>query len=118
MTENRPPIAPPEQLRKALGIYKVMAIASGVALFILLVVMYLRYGRNEPQFSKIWSPIHGAIYFGYAVSIANLGFKAGWPLMRMVTNMLTGFVPFLPFVAEPRVAKDVEALIASREAGR
>ena len=37
------------------------------------------------------------------ISIANLGFKVGWGLPRMVLTMLSGFVPVLPFVVERRV---------------
>ena len=59
--------------------------------------------------SAAWSPIHGLIYFVYVVAIANLGFKVGWSLPRMVLTMLTGFVPVLPFVVERRVTREVEA---------
>lgn len=129
MTDQpRPPARPgprpgatttPAQLRGALKAYRVMAITSGIALFILVGAMILRYGppQNE-SFSRVWSPIHGAIYFAYAVSIGNLALKAKWPLLRMVGNMLTGFVPVLPFIAEPRVAHDTLAKIADLEAGR
>ena len=68
--------------------------------------------RRTPTFSAVWSPIHGVIYMAYAASIANLGFTAGWSLKRMVLNMLTGFVPVLPFVAERRVTADTEARLA------
>jgi hypothetical protein len=48
----------------------------------------------------------------YAGAIANLGLKSGWGLKRIVLNLLTGFVPILPFVAERRVTASTEALLS------
>ena len=47
-----------------------------------------------------------------AASIANLGLKSAWSLKRIVLNLLTGFVPILPFVAEARVTRSTEALLS------
>ncbi len=105
--------ARPTAIRRALQLYRVMAIIAGLALFVLLAAMYVKYvSPKNPTFSSLWSPIHGVLYMAYAASIANLGLKAGWSLGRMVRNMLTGFVPILPFVAERRVAADTEALLS------
>lgn len=105
-------LAKPRQIRTALSIYRVMAFIAGVALVILLVAMFLRYGppQNETV-SKVWSPIHGFLYMGYAAAIANLGLKAGWSLTRIVLNLLTGFVPVLPWIAEARVTRETEAML-------
>lgn len=110
-------LATPAQLRTALSAYKVMAIVAGVAMLVLIVEMTMKYGMDQNNFlTKNWSYIHGFLYMTFAASIANLGFKAAWPLTRIVGNMLTGFVPFLPFVAEPRVRRDTEELISRVEA--
>jgi len=69
-------------------------------------------GFGRGGLSAAWSPIHGLIYFVYVISIANLGFKVGWSLPRMVLTMLSGFVPVLPFVVERRVRREVEGRIA------
>ena len=107
--------ASPDDIRRALRIYRVLAIIAGLALFVLLAAIFIKYvAPKNPAFSAIWSPIHGVIYMAYAASIANLGFKSGWDLKRMALNMLTGFVPILPFVAERRVTASTEALLAGR----
>jgi integral membrane protein len=106
-------LAKPAQIRSALRFYRVMAVIAGLALFVLLAAMFVKYGPPQnPSFSAIWSPIHGVIYFLYAISIANLGFKSAWGLKRIVLNLLTGFVPILPFVAEARVTRSTEALLS------
>jgi integral membrane protein len=106
------PIRDVEGARKALSFFRVMAFAAGVALFILIVIIILNGGFGRGGLSAAWSPIHGVIYFVYVISIANLGFKVGWSLPRMVLTMMSGFVPVLPFVVEHRVHREVEGRIA------
>jgi integral membrane protein len=106
-------MAKPAQIRSALRFYRVMAIIAGIALFVLIAAMFVKYGPPQnPSFSAVWSPIHGLIYLVYAASIANLGLKSAWSLKRIVLNLLTGFVPVLPFVAEARVTRSTEALLS------
>jgi len=83
-------LAKPLQLRKALGIYRVMAIVAGIALFILVVEMIMKYGMSQKNFfTDNWSYIHGFIYMGYAASIANLGLKSAWGVKRIVLHLLS-----------------------------
>jgi integral membrane protein len=102
-------IKDPASTAKALSFFKVMAVLSGLALFVLIGIIIVNGGFGRGGASSVWSPIHGTIYFIYVVSIANLGFKVGWSLPKMVGIMLTGFVPLLPFWAERRFAAEVEA---------
>ena len=77
-------LAKPLQIRRALGIYRVLAIVAGIALFILVVEMVMKYGMHQENFfTKNWSYIHGFIYMAYAASIANLGLKVAWPMLRL-----------------------------------
>jgi integral membrane protein len=105
--------AKPLQIRKALGIYRVMAIVAGIALFILVVEMVMKYGMHQENFfTKNWSYIHGFIYMAYAASIANLGLKVAWPMLRIVVNLLSGFVPLAPFFAERKITAETEAILS------
>ncbi len=106
-------MAKPAQIRTALTIYRVMAIVAGIALFILVTEMVMKYGFKQDNFlTENWSYIHGFIYMGFAASVANLGLKLAWPLKRIVLNLLSGFVPVLPWIAEHRNTKQVRALLA------
>src|SRR5665811_1159568 len=109
MSEQVRPISDVAAARKALQFFKVMAITAGCALFVLIAIIVINggFGRGGP--SAVWSPIHGAIFFVFVLSIANLGFKVGWGLPRMILTMMSGFVPVLPFIVEGRVAREVEA---------
>ncbi len=106
-------LAKPTQIRQALGIYRGMAMVAGVALFVLLAEMVLKYGFHQDNwFTRNWSYVHGFIYMVYAGSIANLGLKLAWPLQRIVLHLLSGFVPVAPFVAERRVTAETKAVLA------
>lgn len=106
-------LAKPLQIRKALGIYRVLAIVAGIALFILVVEMVMKYGMHQENwFTKNWSYIHGFIYMGYAAAIANLGLKSAWGVKRIVLHLLSGFVPLVPFFAERRVTAETTALLS------
>ena len=105
-------MAKPKQIRTALNIYRVMAIIAGIALFILIAEMIMKYGFDQENFlTENWSYIHGFIYMAFAVSVANLGVKAAWGLKRIILNLLAGFVPILPWVAEHRNTQDVNAML-------
>lgn len=115
MSEQVRPIRDVAAARKALGLFKMMAITAGCALFVLIGIIVINGGFGKGGASVVWSPIHGAIYFGYVVSIANLGFTVGWSLPRMVLIMMSGFVPVLPFIVERRVAREVEGRLVASE---
>ena len=112
MSEQVRPVRDLAAARKALAFFKVMAIAAGCALFVLVVIIAVNGGFGKGGASAVWSPIHGLIYFVFVLSIANLGFKVGWSLPRMILTMLSGFVPVLPFIVERKVAREVEAQLA------
>ncbi|MGO4361825.1 DUF3817 domain-containing protein [Terrabacter sp. RAF57] len=106
-------LAKPQQIRSALSIYRVLATVAGIALFVLILEMVMKYVFKQTNvLTEYWSPIHGIIYFAYAVSVANLGLKAAWGPVRIVKNLLAGFVPVVPWIAERRNTVQTEALLA------
>lgn len=114
-TQTRGPIRDREAARKALTFFKVMAFIVGVGLLVLVVEIVLEYGtsmKGEQNPLHWWPQPHGFIYMVYLVATANLGFKVGWSLARMVGVMLAGCVPFLSFWVERRVAGEVEGRLA------
>lgn len=105
-------LAKPQQIRTALSIYRVLAIIAGIALFILIAEMVMKYGFDQDNLlTRYWSPVHGVIYMAYAASVANLGVKAGWDLMRIVLNLFAGFVPVLPWLQERKNTAEVNAML-------
>jgi integral membrane protein len=104
-------IRDPQAAHKALTFFKVMAFIVGVGLLVLVAEMVLRYGFQNHALDW-WPQPHGFIYMVYLVATANLGFKVGWGLGKMVLVMLAGCVPFLSFWVERSVASEVEGQLA------
>ncbi|MCA0179778.1 MAG: DUF3817 domain-containing protein [Actinobacteria bacterium] len=91
------------KLASAVKFFEVMAFIVGIGLLVLVAEMILRYGFENHALDW-WPQPHGFLYLLYVVATANLGFKAGWSLPKMVLIMLAGCVPFLSFVVERKVA--------------
>jgi integral membrane protein len=106
-------LAKPKQIRSALSLYRVLAIVAGIALFVLILEMVMKYAFKQTNvLTQYWSPVHGVIYMAYAASVANLGIKAAWGMVRIVKNLLAGFVPVVPWIAERRNTAQTKALLA------
>lgn len=110
--DSSPVYASAEEISKALRFFKIMAFVVGIGLLVLVVEMVLSYGaglkgKDNPLWW--WPQPHGFLYIVYVAATANLGFKAGWSLPKMVGIMLAGCVPFLSFWVERKVAAEFAA---------
>ncbi|MCW2613948.1 MAG: hypothetical protein JWN08_942 [Frankiales bacterium] len=101
-------------MRAALLRYRVMANVVGVVLVVfILIAVPVRYVGGEPAMSETISPIHGFLYVVYLGITIDLARRVGWTLKRTVLVMLAGTVPFLSFVVERRMTRDVVARAAA-----
>ncbi len=98
----------------ALTFFKVMAIVVGIGLLVLVTEMVFSYvlgwngepgNRSNPL--AWWPQPHGFLFILYVIATANLGFKVGWSLPRMIGIMLAGCVPLFSFWVERRVAAEL-----------
>lgn len=106
-------ITHPEAVAKALTFFKWAAITAGLAMFILIAEMVLKYGFDNPVLTW-WSPVHGLIFMVLVAATTNLGFKVGWSLTRIGLILLGSCIPFVAFIIEQRVAREIEPLIADK----
>ena len=104
------PITDPKA-RGAFTFFKVMAFLVGIGLLVLVLEMVLHYGFDNNALDW-WPQPHGFLYMIYLAATANLGFKVGWSLPKMVGIMLAGCIPFLSFVVERRVAGGIAPRLA------
>ncbi len=105
------PVADPRSIATALTFFRVTAVIAGVAMFILILEMVLKYGMGNDVLAW-WSPVHGVIFMVFAVATANLGFKINWSVGRMIIILLLACIPFVAFVEERRVVTEVTPLTA------
>ncbi|MDA8274095.1 MAG: DUF3817 domain-containing protein [Actinomycetota bacterium] len=95
-------------LRRALARYRVMAYVVGTMLFLLVfVAIPLQYAANIPQVAVVVAPLHGYLYIVYLITGADLARKAHWRLGRIVLVVAAGFVPFVAFIVEHRVTRQM-----------
>jgi len=101
--------------------YRVMAVIVGTALLALTAIVICQYplgmksAMQTPE--KIVAPVHGYLYLVYLITAADLARRAHWRVGRIVLVVCSGFVPFLAFVIEHRVTKQMRAEWEAEAAG-
>ena len=73
----------------------------------------LQLTRNQQKPVEIFGTIHGYGYLLYLITAADLGWRARWSLVRTVLVLLAGTIPFMSFVAEHIVTRDLRAAEAA-----
>ncbi len=106
--------------------FRVMAYVTGVVLataFVWLVVgrLFLDYGNADARpalYGYLWIA-HGWLYFLYLITGVDLAFRVRYSVVRTLGILLAGTIPFMSFVAEHYVRKDVTAkgLLEERPVG-
>ena len=141
-----PKLATFPAIRAALRFYKIASVITGVMLLLLCTEMILKYTpiRLElfafgPQGFLHLAPVvegpdglestgegfnvslgilvaHGWFYVVYLFACFRVWSLMRWGFVRFVTLALGGIVPLLSFFMEARVAREVRAYLAEREA--
>jgi integral membrane protein len=96
--------------------YRVMAYVTGVVLataFIWLVLGRVFWDYGDPDarpalYGYLWLA-HGWLYFIYLITGVDLAFRVRYSVLRTVGVLIAGTVPFMSFVAEHYVHKDIKA---------
>lgn len=88
--------------------YRVMAWVTGVMLLALCFSVYLQLGpaQNDKPV-QIFGTAHGYLYLLYLIVATDLAWRARWSLVKTVLVLLAGTVPFMSFVAEHVVMRDL-----------
>ncbi|OHV33037.1 hypothetical protein BCD49_28240 [Pseudofrankia sp. EUN1h] len=101
-------------MAKALTRYRALAYIVGVVLVTLvLVAVPLKYAADTPQLVQTIGPIHGVLYIVYLLVTFDLATKTRLPFRRTVLVMLAGTIPFVSFIAERSVTREVRARLAA-----
>ncbi len=94
--------------------YKAMAYIVGTALAILTFVALpweylLGHGKSALTIAA-WTA-HGWLFPIYLIATFMLSLKLRWSLSKTAIIMVAGTIPLMSFVAEKRVAREVEPLL-------
>ncbi|AXH36690.1 DUF3817 domain-containing protein [Humibacter sp. BT305] len=126
------------RIRRAVTFYRVASIITGVLLLLLCTEMILKYtpiglelelGGAQGFLALVPAGtvtavnlstgvliVHGWFYVVYLASDIHLWSLMRWPFTRFVLIALGGVIPFLSFFLEARIAREVTAYLAEREA--
>ncbi len=89
--------------------YRVMTFIVGSALIVLVFIgVPLQVWGHFSLVAKVEGTIHGYLYLLYLFSAADVARRAHWRLGRILAVVLSGFVPFLAFIVEHRVYRQMQ----------
>ncbi len=95
-------------IRTALLAYRVAAWVTGTGLLVLvLVAMPLKYLADQGRPVAIVGMLHGFLYMAYVVCTLILAERCRWKPLQALLVALAGTIPFVSFIAERRVTKQV-----------
>ena len=103
-------------MKGAFLLYRVMAYITGGVLataFVWLIIgrLFLDYSNPEARpavYGFLWLA-HGWLYFLYLITGVDLAFRVRYGVLKMVGILIAGTVPFMSFVSEGLVHKDLRA---------
>ncbi len=97
----------------ALKRFRIIAWVVGVMLLVLLFVAFpLHHFANKPQLSSVVGPLHGFLFVIYLLAALDLAVRLKWNPVRAVLIMISGTIPFMSFIAERVVTRQVTALLS------
>ena len=89
--------------------YRVLANVVGVLMVLLTAGFVLHYGFGDARLSHLVALPHGYLYFVYVIVSFLLSRRLQLPMSRTLLVLLAGLVPFLTFVVERRLTRDITA---------
>ena len=98
-----------EDFAKQWMFYRIMALVVGTVLLVLSIFLIsVRVLENpEPSFYGAAWMAHGYLFPIYVVATFMLSTKLKWSFSKTILIMLAGTIPFMSFLTERRVAKEV-----------
>ena len=95
-------------MNRLLLAYRVLANVVGVLLVILVFVgIPLNHLADQPIVSQVVAPLHGYLYLIYVIVSFLLSRQLRLGMPRTLLVLLAGLVPFLTFIVERRLVRDV-----------
>jgi integral membrane protein len=98
-----------DEFAKQWMFYRIMAVVVGSVLlpltFLFIGVRFLDY--SKPGFYSGAFVVHGDLFLVYLVATFMLSTKLKWSIGKTILIMLAGTIPFMSFLTERKVAKEV-----------
>ncbi len=80
---------------------RIVGMTEGASFLVLLfIAMPLKYGLDMPMAVRIVGMIHGVLFLGFCLVLADAARVKKWPAKRTVGLFVAALVPFGPFVVD------------------
>ena len=90
--------------------FRMVAMAEGISyLLLLFIAMPLKYLLDFPLAVKYIGWAHGLLFIGYMVLLLSCWLSHGWRFSRVAFFSFASLVPFLPFVVEKQLKREMTA---------
>jgi integral membrane protein len=100
-----------DEFAKQWMFYRIMAIVVGSVLVVLTIFLISVRGFQNPEpefYAAAWTA-HGYLFPIYVVATFMLSTKLKWSFGKTILIMLAGTIPFMSFLTERNVAREVAA---------
>ena len=98
-------------LKTFIGRLRAIGLAEGVSFLLLLgVAMPLKYLAGFPQAVTAAGWLHGLLFITFCVALTQAHQEAKWTAWRSAMVLIAALLPFGPFVIDPRLREEDQAL--------
>ena len=98
-------------LKTSIGRLRAIGLVEGVSFLLLLgVAMPLKYFADIPQAVTIVGWLHGLLFIAFCIALTQAHQDAKWSAWRSATVVIAALLPFGPFVIDPRLREEDQAL--------
>ena len=98
-------------LKTSIGRLRAIGLVEGGSFLLLLgVAMPLKYFAGIPQAVTIVGWLHGLLFIAFCIALTQAHQDAKWSAWRSATVVIAALLPFGPFVIDPRLREEDQAL--------
>ncbi|OQP58777.1 DUF3817 domain-containing protein [Niastella populi] len=92
-------------LKTKIGRLRILGWLEGLSLLLLVfVAVPLKYGSNDPTFTKLLGPIHGALFLLFILNTLSVGVEQQWEFRKTTWKVLLAcFIPFGTFYIDKKI---------------
>lgn len=92
-----------------IGRLRILGYLEGISLLVLVfIAVPLKYGANDPTFTKMLGPVHGALFLLFIINTLSVGVEQKWRFKDTTWKVILAcFIPFGTFYIDRKVLSKV-----------
>jgi integral membrane protein len=96
-------------LKTKIGRLRILGLLEGVSLLLLVfIAVPVKYATNDPTFTKLLGPIHGALFLLFILNTLSVGVEQKWEFSKTTWKVIVAcFIPFGTFYIDRKILSKV-----------